>query len=234
MTYRGYPERDLVSNRASLLLYGSTETERRAWAEEAAELRPADGSLKVVANDSDLKQALGVQRGILYIPDVSQIGDSTQLELVRVLRERDERPKVIVGITGKPDTAREAGRLRSDLQYALHHAQVNLDEPGLKESLKLRRAQSQKRVPAQATKPAASATANAPASAAAASKSAAPAPARAQQEAPKQAARTKAASSKPKPTGRKTPARKSSPAPSRKPSAPRKAANGGKAKSRRR
>ncbi|HZA13286.1 MAG TPA: hypothetical protein VE618_02265, partial [Myxococcaceae bacterium] len=36
LMYRGYPEQALITNRSSLLLFGGSEAERRAWADEAA------------------------------------------------------------------------------------------------------------------------------------------------------------------------------------------------------
>ncbi|MBX5483446.1 MAG: Fis family transcriptional regulator [Myxococcaceae bacterium] len=145
MSYRGYPERDLVGNRSSLLLHGSTEAERRAWAEEAAANFAGEGvPLTVAATSAELRSAL-TRPGVVYVPDVAQIDAASQAEVVRVIREVEERPKLIIGLNGQPDLARESGVLRPDLQYALQRAVVNLDEPGLKEAIRARRARAPKR-----------------------------------------------------------------------------------------
>lgn len=149
MIYRGYPERDLVSNRSSLLLYGSTEAERRAWAEEAAACFEAEGPLHTVTSDDELRARLPSPNGVLFVPDVSALSDTAQGEIVLALRQRDERPKLIIGVIGSPDTAREHGRLRADLQYALQMAQVNLDQPDLKDAIRARRARAPKKTSAR-------------------------------------------------------------------------------------
>ena len=51
---------------------------------------------------------------------------------------QEERPKVVVGMTGSADAALERGSLREDLHYRLHQAQVDLAAPGMREALKKR------------------------------------------------------------------------------------------------
>ena len=58
MAAQGYPEAALVSNRASLLLYGGSEADRRAWAEEAASNFEHEGPLKIAGDDAGLAAAL--------------------------------------------------------------------------------------------------------------------------------------------------------------------------------
>lgn len=193
MIYRGYPERDLVVNRSSLILHGSTEAERRAWADEAAANFAGEGVLlRVATNAADLKTALGVPRGVVYVPDVSAIDDLAQGEVVRLLREREERPKIIIGVTGDPARARDTGKLRSDLQYALQMAVVNLDEPGLKEAIAKRRARAPKRPAASSSASSSSAPARPAASKGRRAPPRAAAP-RAARRAPAAAAKKKAA-----------------------------------------
>ncbi len=127
MTYQGYAERDLVKNRSSLLIFGATEPERRTWAEAAAAHFPEEGPLRVPTGDAELMAALGTGKGVLYVPDASVLGNAAQTELVRALREREERPKLVLGVSVAPQNLRDSGRLRPDLLYSLQMAQVNLD-----------------------------------------------------------------------------------------------------------
>jgi hypothetical protein len=127
VTYRGYAERDLVKNRSSLLIYGATEADRRAWAEVAASHFVQEGPLRVAQGGPELRAALDGGRGVLYVPDVTLAGDDGQVALVRALREREERPKLVLGLPASPDTLRASGRLRPDLQYSLQMAQVNME-----------------------------------------------------------------------------------------------------------
>lgn len=162
MSYSGYPERDLVKNRSSLLLFGGTQDERRAWADEAAQNFEFEGPLRVVNADNEWASAVSSSRGVVYIPDVGALSMTTQGELVRLLRSIDDRPKLIVGVSRSPQHAREAGHLRSDLEYSLQMARVNLDEPGLKDAVRIRRARAPKR-PAPAAAAPARRTASTPA-----------------------------------------------------------------------
>ncbi|MGA9525703.1 MAG: Fis family transcriptional regulator, partial [Myxococcaceae bacterium] len=132
MSAQGYPEAALVANRTSLLLCGGSDSDRRAWAEEAASNFEGEGPLRVATDDAQLLQAFATARGVVFIPDVSAISSNRQGELVRILRLREERPKFVVGIAGSPVTAREQGRIRWDLSYVLQVARVNLDDPAVK------------------------------------------------------------------------------------------------------
>ena len=127
VTYQGYAERDLVKNRSSLLIFGATEPERRAWAEAAAWSFPDEGALRVLGDESELSAALSHGKGVLYIPDATALGNAGQTELVRALREREERPKLVLGLPASSEKLRETGKLRLDLLYSLQMAQVNLD-----------------------------------------------------------------------------------------------------------
>ncbi len=150
MAAQGYSETALVSNRTSLLLHGGSEAERRAWAEEAASNFEAEGPLRVASDDAQLTAALSSTRGVVFIPDVSAISTVRQGEVVRILREREERPKFVIGLGSNPVAARDQGRIRWDLSYVLQIARVNLDEPGLKEAIRSRRALAPKRPAAPA------------------------------------------------------------------------------------
>lgn len=155
MIYRGYSERELISNRSSLLLYGANEAERRAWAEEAASNFAAEGPLRVVQTDDAFVAATAVGRGVVYVPNMTALRPETQRNLVVLLHGHGDRPKVLVGLSRHPDVERDSGALRSELHYALQVAHVNLDEPGLKEAIAARRARAAKRAPApDSTKPA--------------------------------------------------------------------------------
>lgn len=136
MTLRGYREEELVCNRASLLIHGGTEEERRSWAQEAA--RNFDVELVEVKQAAELAGALRQPNGVVYIPDVAKLGRDGQALILRCLQMQEERPKVVVGLSGTADAALSRGTLREDLHYRLHQAQVDLQKEGLRELLKRR------------------------------------------------------------------------------------------------
>ncbi|MBJ6760855.1 Fis family transcriptional regulator [Myxococcaceae bacterium JPH2] len=148
MTLRGYREEELVSNRASLLIHGGTEDERRAWAEEAA--RSFDVPLVEVRQQGDLAGALRHPNGVVFIPDIVKLGLDAQQMLLHCLRTQEERPKVVVGLSGGADLALSRGTVREDLHYRLHKAQVDLQTEGLRETLKRRWAQQAEALAAKA------------------------------------------------------------------------------------
>jgi hypothetical protein len=149
--YRGYPEQSLITNRSSLLLFGGAESDRRAWAEEAAANFAHEGALTVVSTGAQLVDALHHTRGVVYVPDATALTDDAQALAVHVLREREERPKIVFGMPGDPGLLTEQGRLRADLHYSLALAQVDLDEPGLRDAIRARRARAPRPVPVAAT-----------------------------------------------------------------------------------
>ncbi|MBZ4419183.1 Fis family transcriptional regulator [Myxococcus sp. RHSTA-1-4] len=136
MTPRGYREEELVCNRSSLLIHGGTEDERRSWAQEAA--RNFDVELVEVKQAADLPGALRQPNGVVFIPDVAKLGREAQFAILRCLQMQEERPKVVVGLSGAADAALARGTLREDLHYRLHQAQVDLQQDGLRELLKRR------------------------------------------------------------------------------------------------
>ncbi|MFL5347466.1 MAG: Fis family transcriptional regulator [Hyalangium sp.] len=137
MIPRGYREEELVTNRASLLLYGGTEEERRAWAHEAAHHFEHEGALLEVRQAAELIEALKRPKGVVFVSDVSKLSYEAQGQILRCLLQ-EERPKVVLGVMGSADSALERGTLREDLHYRLHQAQVDLAAPGLREVLKKR------------------------------------------------------------------------------------------------
>ncbi|HZI11422.1 MAG TPA: Fis family transcriptional regulator [Myxococcus sp.] len=136
MTLRGYREEELVCNRASLLIHGGTEEERRSWAQEAA--RNFDVELVEVRQAAELHGALRQPNGVVFIPDVAKLGRDGQAHILRCLQMQEERPKVVVGLSGTADAALTKGTLREDLHYRLHQAQVDLATDGLRDLLKQR------------------------------------------------------------------------------------------------
>ncbi|HYI00328.1 MAG TPA: Fis family transcriptional regulator [Hyalangium sp.] len=134
----GYREEELVSNRASLLLYGGTEEERRSWAQEAAHHFEHEGELLEVRQAAELVEALKRPRGVVFVTEVSKLGRQEQGLILRCLQMQEERPKLVLGMTGSAEAALERGTLREDLHYRLHQAQVDLGAPGLRELLKKR------------------------------------------------------------------------------------------------
>ena len=139
MEYGGYSEEDLVSNRAALLLYGANEVERRAWAHEASGHFASEGPLIEIRSPQELGAPLSRPRGVVFIPDVLSLGLEAQAQILRCLQEREERPKLIIGLPRLPDEALQQGVLRDDLSYRLRLARVNLDADGLRETIQLRR-----------------------------------------------------------------------------------------------
>lgn len=135
---RGYREEELVSNRASLLLYGGTEEERRAWAQEAAHHFEHEGALIEVRQSAELAEALRRPKGVVFVLDVAKLGREAQGSILRCLQMQEERPKLVLGMTGSAESALERGALREDLHYRLHQAQVDLAAPGLRDQLKKR------------------------------------------------------------------------------------------------
>jgi DNA-binding transcriptional LysR family regulator len=148
----GYREDELVQNRAPVLLYGGTEAERRAWAEEAAAAFPDEGPLREVHSSDELRQALLATRGVVFIPDVANLSFDEQSQIVRCLREREERPKFVVGVSGSPTTALEKGVFRDDLAYRLERSRVDLSADGVRELIRARREQAQKKAAAKPKK----------------------------------------------------------------------------------
>jgi hypothetical protein len=136
VTPRGYREEELVCNRTSLLIHGGTEEERRSWAQEAA--RSFDVELVEVRQPAELAGALKQPNGVVFIPDVAKLGRDAQFALLRCLQMQEERPKVVVGLSGTADSALARGTLREDLHYRLHQAQVDLQKDGLRDLLRQR------------------------------------------------------------------------------------------------
>jgi len=141
LTPRGYREEELVTNRASVLLSGGTEDERRTWAAAAARSFFQEGPLVEVRQTEQVGDALRRPRGVVFIPDVSRLSIAAQGLIVRCLQTQEERPKIVVGLSGAVETARGRGTLREDLLYRLHLAQVDLTAEGMREVIAQRRAQ---------------------------------------------------------------------------------------------
>jgi hypothetical protein len=135
----GYSESDLISNRASLLLYGGTQTDRRAWAEEAQQCFEAEGPLVQVIQTAQLGLALSAPRGVVFLPDVLALGAEAQALVMRCLQHQEERPKIILGLSRSPDDAVTAGELRDDLAFRLRTARVNLGEEATQQAIRVRR-----------------------------------------------------------------------------------------------
>nr|WP_211193712.1 Fis family transcriptional regulator [Pyxidicoccus fallax] len=119
-----------------MLIHGGTEDERRSWAQEAA--RNFDVELVEVKQAADLPGALRQPNGVVFIPDVAKLGREAQSVILRCLQMQEERPKLVVGLSGAADAALTRGTLREDLHYRLHLAQVDLQQDGLRELLKKR------------------------------------------------------------------------------------------------
>jgi DNA-binding NtrC family response regulator len=88
----------------------------------------------------EVGEALKKPRGVVFIPDVSRLTGSAQSLIVRCLQTQEERPKLVVGLSGAVEHARSKGTLREDLLYRLHRAQVDLTADGMRDVLARHRA----------------------------------------------------------------------------------------------
>ncbi|HSP79443.1 MAG TPA: Fis family transcriptional regulator, partial [Myxococcaceae bacterium] len=113
------------------------------WATEAARRFSQEGPLVEVRQPAQVGEALRRPRGVVFIPDVTRLGDAAQGLLLQCLHTQEERPKIVVGVSGPVELARTRGLLREDLHYRLHLAQVDLNAQGMREVLAVRRAQSE-------------------------------------------------------------------------------------------
>ncbi|WP_331110915.1 Fis family transcriptional regulator [Archangium sp.] len=114
---------------------GGTEDERRTWAAAAARHFSHEGPLVEVRLPEQMGEALKKPRGVVFIPDVTRLTSSAQGLIVRCLQTQEERPKIVVGLSGLVEQARSKGTLREDLLYRLHRAQVDLTAEGMREVL---------------------------------------------------------------------------------------------------
>ncbi len=143
----GYSESQLVTNRAAVLLYGASEADRQKWAQEAAEAFAEEGPLTELREPEEkvVTAAFSKSKGVIYIPDAGKLPWDSQRELARQLREKEERPKFVVGLAMSPEGAVGKGLLRDDLAYALARSRVDLNDVTVKQSVKKRRAKAGKK-----------------------------------------------------------------------------------------
>jgi len=64
------------------------------------------------------------------VPDASALPPATQREVVRVLREQEERPRFVFGLPTSVETANEKGGLTDDLRYWLRSATIDVRKKG--------------------------------------------------------------------------------------------------------
>lgn len=121
-----YTVDQLKKNRASVLVFGGTEADRRAFALAAAQHFREEGALVEARDAAALDKALGHDKGVVYVPDACALPPATQREVVRLLREREERPKLVLGLPMQPAAALDKGLLRDDLHYWLRTAVVDV------------------------------------------------------------------------------------------------------------
>lgn len=115
----------LKKNRVSTLLYGGSEADRRAFAQTATQ--HLEGAGFVEAKDAaTLERSLSNARAVVYVPDVTVLPPATQRVVVKTLREREERPKLVLGLPTTPETAAEKGGLTEDLRYWLSRSTVDV------------------------------------------------------------------------------------------------------------
>ena len=115
----------LKKNRVSTLLFGGSEADRRAFAQAATQA--LEGAGLVEAKDAvALERSLATARAVVYVPDVTAIPPATQRAVVKALREREERPKLVLGLPTSPETAADKGGLTDDLRYWLAQSTVDV------------------------------------------------------------------------------------------------------------
>ena len=64
------------------------------------------------------------------MPDATALPAATQREVVRVLREQEERPRFVFGLATSVETANEKGGLTDDLRYWLRSATIDVRKKG--------------------------------------------------------------------------------------------------------
>ena len=116
----------LKKNRVSTLVYGGAEADRRGVAVTASQELPGAGVLVEAKDAAAVERALSNPRSVVYVPDVTALPATTQRFLVRVMREREERPKLVLGLPISPDTATEKGGLTEDLRFWLARSTVEV------------------------------------------------------------------------------------------------------------
>lgn len=124
-----YTAEQLKKNRASMLMLGGSEADRRAFAVTAAQALPGEPFLEA-KESAQVLRALKSHRGTVYVPDAAALPEATQREVVRVLREQEERPRLVLGLATSLDTASEKGLLTDDLRYWLRAATIDLRKKG--------------------------------------------------------------------------------------------------------
>lgn len=115
----------LKKNRVSTLLFGGAEADRRAVAVAASQELPGAGLVEA-RDAAALERALGNPRAVVYVPDVTALPAATQRLVVRVLREREERPKLVLGLGSSPQAALDKGQLTEDLHFWLAASTVEV------------------------------------------------------------------------------------------------------------
>lgn len=120
-----YSAEQLKKNRASMLVLGGGEADRRSFAVAAAQALPGEPFLEA-KEPAQFLRALKASRGTIYVPDVSLLPAAVQREAVRVLREQEERPRLVFGLGSSLDTAVDKGGLSDDLRYWLRSATVDV------------------------------------------------------------------------------------------------------------
>ena len=142
---RAYREAQLITNRVSVLLVGGSEQDRKAWALDAMVGFGEDGALFEARDVTNVNQAFTMRSGVVYVPDASQLSWSVQRELTRLLHEKEERPKFVLGIPFSLAAALSRGVLREDLVFALSKATLDLGSVEVKDSIAKRRKSAPKR-----------------------------------------------------------------------------------------
>ncbi|HZI05968.1 MAG TPA: hypothetical protein VEZ71_18200, partial [Archangium sp.] len=97
-----------------MLLSGGTEDERRTWAATAARNFSKEWPLLEVRQTEQVGEALRQPRGVVFIPDIARISIAAQGLIVRCLQTQEERPKLVVGLSGGVDSAVAAWMLRRE------------------------------------------------------------------------------------------------------------------------
>ena len=141
---QGYREEQLVHNRAAVVVWGGAEADRRDWASEAAASLEPEHGLHEVTDPAQLLKALVGGRGVVYVPDAANLPGEVQRDLVRTLREKEERPKVVLGLSQSPDQVLQKGQWRDDLHFAFARGRVDLSDATVKAARAKRKKKSKR------------------------------------------------------------------------------------------
>ncbi|MBX7102320.1 MAG: Fis family transcriptional regulator [Myxococcaceae bacterium] len=143
MTTPAFAPAQLLTNRAAVLLHGGSESDRRHFADGAAQAWEL--TLQDASDPAALPAATTAPHAVVYVADVTRLSPDAQRELARVLHQQEERPKLLLGVPKSVDGALAQGTLRDDLWFALRRAVVDAGSPEAKDAVRKLGAKAKRR-----------------------------------------------------------------------------------------